>query len=217
MTWDPAVLLDPYNLPYLLTLGAYVFHEMLALRLVLTGAHAGFLFLALTGGHPAGAVWNTLFVGINAWHVGRILWARRRLRFAPEAEALYRTVFASLTRAQFLEVWNQGEDRTGVTGVWLAEGDRASALGLVVEGTLVIAKGGRELNRLGPGRFVAEMGYLTRQPASASVTAPGPVRLRCWDYPVLERIERDQPDLWSLLQGVLGREMAAKIAEQNPR
>lgn len=217
MPWDPAVLLDPYNLPYLLTLGAYIFHEMLALRLVLAGAHTGFLILAVTGSHPAGVVWNLLFLGINAGHAGRLLWARRRLRLPPEAEALYRRVFATLTRRQFLEVWNLGDDRPGVSGVWLAEGERPSALALVVEGEVVIEKGGRELNRLGPGRFAAEMGYLTRQSASATVTAPGPVRLRTWDYPVLERIERGQPELWSLLQGILGREMAAKIAEQNPR
>lgn len=212
-----AVLLDPYNLPYLLTLGAYIFHEMLALRLVLTGAHTGFLVLALTGDHPAGAVWNTLFVAINAGHVARILWSRRSVKFAPEVEALYQRVFTTLGRRRFLGFWNRGRDEASVGPVWLAEGQGPRALGLVVGGTARIEKAGVELNRLGPGRFVAEMGYLNRQPASATVADAGGLVLRCWDYPVLEEIERDEPELWSLLLGVLGREMATKIAEQNPR
>lgn len=217
MTWDPAVLFDPYNLPYLLTLGAYIIHEMLGLRLVLAGAHLGYLVLAVTGGHTAGVFWNVLFLGINLWHAGRLLWSRRRVRFEPAVEALYQGVFSVLTRSEFLQFWNQGEPAGPRSGVWLAEGSPPSALVLVVEGAVTVEKGGAELNRLGPGRFFAEMGYLTRQPASATVRAPEPMTGRTWAYPLLEVLERDHPELWAKLQGVLGREMARKIAEQNPR
>lgn len=214
---DLSVVLDPYNLPYLLTLGAYIIHEMLGLRLVLAGAHLGFLILALTGGHTAGAVWNTLFLSINLWHALRLLWQRRRIAFEAQTEALYQGTFAALSRSEFLAFWNLGTASGPESGTWLEEGAVPQALVLVTAGTVLVEKGHQELNRLQAGRFFAEMGYLTRQPASATVRSLGPVAARTWPYPLLERLEREDPDLWSKLQGVLGREMARKIAEQNPR
>jgi len=217
MPWDTGVWNDPYNLPYLLTLFAYIIHEMLGLRLVLAGAHLGYLVLAVTGGHMAGIFWNVLFLALNLWHAGKLLWARRKIRFEPTVEALYNETFASLNRREFLEFWNQGESVGPQEGVWLAEGHAPTALALVTSGTVLVEKNAAKLNQLGPGRFFAEMGYLTRQPASATIRSAEPVTAKLWAYPLLERVERDNPDLWVKLQGVLGREMARKIAEQNPR
>jgi CRP-like cAMP-binding protein len=190
---------------------------MLGLRLVLAGAHAGFLILAVTGNHPAGVLWNTLFLSINLWHAFGLLWARRSVQFSAGIEALYSSTFRVLPRRDFLEFWNQGQEEGPRTGPWLREGERPDSLFLVVDGTVVVEKDGAELNRLSSGRFFAEMGYLTRQPASASLRSEQPVVVRRWSYALLERWERDRPELWTQLQAVLGREMAWKIAEQNPR
>lgn len=210
-------LLDPYNIPYFLTLGAYVIHEMLGLRLVLAAAHMGFLILAVFDQHAAGILWNILFFSINTWHTSRLLWARRKVRFEPVMEELYQTVFSPLTRSEFRQFWNQGDDEVRTGEVWLAEGTEPLSLGLVVEGLVLVEKGGAELNRLQSGRFFAEMGYLTRHPASATIRSSGAVRCRLWPYAVLELLERDHAEFWSKFQGILGREMAQKIAEQNPR
>lgn len=215
MPWDTSAFTDPYNLPYLLTLGAYVIHEMLGLRSVLAAAHLGYLVLAITGGHQAGVFWNVLFLSINLWHVGRILWARRKITFEAEVEALYQQTFSLLTRLEFRQFWNLGKEAQQ-QGVWLDEGQLPDCLSLVVEGQVLVTKGEGELNRLSPGRFFAEMGYLTRRGASATIQSTQVVRCRQWAYSVLEGIERDHTELWAKLQAILGREMAQKIAEQNP-
>ncbi len=211
------ILADNYSIPYLLTLFAYIIHEMLGLRLILLGAHAGYFYLAITGNHPAGIFWNGIFIIINGYHVIKIILSRRVIHFEPEVEDLYTSVFSSLSRNDFKTFWNLGKEEILENEIVLAEGDAPTALGLIKSGHVLVEKSGALLNRLGPGRFFAEMGFLTRQKASATIRTVEISVFHFWDYEVLDPFFHKFPDIFHGLQGILGREMAQKIAEQNPR
>jgi len=190
---------------------------MLGLRLVLLAAHLGYFVLAFKGPHWTGLFWNAIFLVINGYHIVKILRSRRVIRFEPDVEQLYQQVFKDLGRADFLKFWNLGTAHEVHDSVVLAEGDAQKELCLVFKGSVLVEKGGGLLNTLGPGRFFAEMGYLTRQPASATIRVGDDAVLHAWAYDALDSFTHKYPDIWHSMQGVLGRDMARKIAEQNPR
>lgn len=62
---------------------------------------------------------------------------------------------------------------------------------LILEGEARVESGGKELARIGPGRFFGEMSLLDGEPRMATVTAETPVvtfSLASWDFsPLIER------------------------------
>lgn len=219
MSWNDLVLFlaDPYNIAYLLTLLAYIIHDVLWLRVVLLGAHTGFLVLSLVHHHTPGLIWNPLFIAINAYHIARLAWGRRTIRFSSEMEYHYKMTFALLSRFDMVRFWTMGREETWHKQTVIEEGKPPHLLIFILEGTLAICKGGKILARLGAGRFAAEMGYLTGAPASADIIAEGPMKARVWDYAVLDRIQHKDLDLFSRIQGILGKELARKVLDNNPR
>lgn len=218
MNWNDVLtfLTDPYNIAYLLTLLAYIIHDVLWLRVILLGAHTGFLILALIHAHTTGLIWNPLFIAINAYHIAKLAWARRSIRFSPEIEAHYQNAFSLLSRSDMLRFWNMGTEITWEGQTVLEEGKSPGKLIFILEGQLLIKKDGTTLAELAPGRFAAEMAYLTGSPASADVHAKAKVRAQVWDYAILDRIQHKDLDLFSRLQGVLGKELARKVIDRNP-
>ncbi len=76
------------------------------------------------------------------------------------------------------------EDSAAAGTVLMREGDYATDLIAIEEGTADVLKGGRRLATLGPGDVFGEMGVLTKDQRTASVVATSPMRLlklSMWD------------------------------------
>ena len=56
------------------------------------------------------------------------------------------------------------------------EGDEGDAFYLVVDGGLVISRGGRTVREMGPGSFIGEISLLDGRPRTATATSRGGVR-----------------------------------------
>jgi CRP/FNR family cyclic AMP-dependent transcriptional regulator len=61
--------------------------------------------------------------------------------------------------------------------VLMREGATAQEFFLVLDGSLLVERGGKTLSTLGPGDFVGEIGLVDGGPRSATVTAESPSRL----------------------------------------
>jgi CRP-like cAMP-binding protein len=57
------------------------------------------------------------------------------------------------------------------------EGARGGEFFLVLEGSIRIERGGKEINRLGPGDFLGEIALIDQGPRTATATADGPARV----------------------------------------
>jgi CRP/FNR family transcriptional regulator, cyclic AMP receptor protein len=96
-----------------------------------------------------------------------------------KVELLKRTaLFARCTKAELIEVALSADELAAPEGDKLTEeGRRGREFFVLVEGAVVVERGGRKLAHLGPGDWFGEIAILTFKPRTATVTAISPVRL----------------------------------------
>ena len=83
------------------------------------------------------------------------------------------------------------------------EGDYSYDVLAIEEGTARVDKGGRQINELGPGDVIGEMGVLERSQRSATVTATSPmllVTLTSWD---IRKLMKSAPALVEHLRDIV--------------
>jgi CRP-like cAMP-binding protein len=77
---------------------------------------------------------------------------------------------------------------------------------LILDGEVKVVRGGKTINRLGPGKFFGEMTLIDDQPRSATVVAETPVEsltLSSWEF---KPMVKNNPEMaWKLLVHLTGR------------
>lgn len=198
---------------YLLQLFALLARDVLWLRGILVVAQSVLASYAWLQGpdYLPYVFWNALFVAINLYWVVVLLRERLAVMLPDELRPIYERHFAALAPPEFLRLWREGR-RARVSGVQLVrEGAMPDALYFLLSGEVVVRRGGRELARLAPGNFVAEMSLLTGERTTADAHALGPVEYMAWPAVALRRLRTRNPMLWSKIQSVLGHDLVEKI------
>jgi CRP-like cAMP-binding protein len=211
---DPVLLL---NLGYGLNFLALVVKDVLWLRGMLLPAQVSFLFWGATQNYVWTVVWNVLFVGINTVQIVRIIRERRPIELPAELEDLHRSVFSVMKPREFLLFWETGNLTEVADRPFVREGKYPDALLFLVSGEAKVMKEGTTIARLGRGSFVAELSFLSGEPASADVVAEGAVEYNSWTHQKLRRIEKFNPDLSRKIQGIVGRDISHKIRATSTR
>jgi CRP-like cAMP-binding protein len=198
---------------YLLQLFALLARDVLWLRGILVVAQsvlAAYAFLRGPEFLPY-VYWNALFVLINLYWVARLLRERAAILLPEELRETYERHFAALAPPEFLRLWREGH-RGALTDAQLVREDTVpEALYFLLAGEVTVCSQGRELARLGPGNFVAEMSLLTGERTTADVHALGAIEYMAWSAPILARLRTRDPMLWSKVQSVLGHNLVEKI------
>ena len=199
------------HLGYGLMLLALAVRDILWLRSILVFAQLSLAAYAIMANNMAVAFWNVLFVCINSIQVVRILKERRPVELPADAADLYTEMFSVMSRREFLFFWQRGTINE-VCDTWITrEGERQNELSLILSGTVQVVKNGSAIARLSRGSFIAEMSFLTGEPASADVIAQGRVHCISWQQETLRSLEQANPQLLIKIQGVLGRDLVDKI------
>jgi CRP/FNR family cyclic AMP-dependent transcriptional regulator len=87
-------------------------------------------------------------------------------------------LFARCTKAELIEVAITADEREAPEGARLTEeGRRGREFFVLVNGAVVVRRGGKKLADLGPGDWFGEIAILTYKPRTTTVTATSPVRL----------------------------------------
>jgi CRP/FNR family transcriptional regulator, cyclic AMP receptor protein len=103
-------------------------------------------------------------------------------------------LFARCTKAELIEVAISADEREAGEGDRLTEeGRRGREFFVLVEGAVVVRRGGRKLADLGPGDWFGEIAILTYKPRTATVTATSPVRLLVLSDRAFRRIVETTP------------------------
>lgn len=196
---------------YAVQLCALLARDVLWLRAMLVVAQSVLAYYAWTRGLLPYVFWNLLFVSINLWWVARLLRERAAVTLPDDVRELHQRHFAALTPAEFLRLWREGARGSMTDARLVREGQRPELLYFILAGEVDVVRGGRQVARLGPGNFVAEMSMLTGEATSADAVARGSVDYIAWPAAKLERLQQDNPALWSRLQSVLGHDLVEKL------
>ena len=90
------------------------------------------------------------------------------------------------------------------------EGEVCRYLYFVLSGNIHIQKDGREFN-ISSEKFIGEVSYYLREPASATVTVDDANYVR-WEHDALEKLKKMNPGIRVAVQQILNTDMARKIA-----
>jgi CRP-like cAMP-binding protein len=199
------------HIGYFLMLLALLARDVLWLRLLLVAAQVNLSLYSWFRGIDSIAVWNALFVLINAAWAARILRERRAVMLPPELERIRERHFIALDPRDFLRLWRMGERQTLRDSPLTRQGEAAPALYFLLRGRVTVRQQGREVARLGEGDFVAEMSLLTGAVATADAQTLDEVELMRWPAERLHQLRSRDSALWARIQSVLGHDLVAKI------
>ncbi|GAB4376922.1 MAG: hypothetical protein Kow0042_23810 [Calditrichia bacterium] len=199
------------NVGYALMLVALAVHDILWLRSILIAAQLSLFSYAIAAGNTNVAFWNFLFFCINIWQIIRLLKERQSIELPGELQDLYQNVFSAMRKREFLYFWHMGSIKSVRDVFLIRQGHHQSELSLILQGTVEVIKNGKVIARLSRGSFIAEMSYLTGEPASADVRASEEVQYISWKQEKLRGLNKLNPDLLIKIQNILGRDLADKI------
>jgi CRP-like cAMP-binding protein len=198
---------------YLLQLFALLARDVLWLRGILVAAQSVLAAYAwLRGPEFMPYVWwNVLFVLINLYWVVRLLRERAAVELPEELVPTYEKHFAAMAPPEFLRLWREGRKGSVSDAQLVHEDTMPEALYFLLSGEVAVRRHGRELARLLPGSFVAEMSLLTGERTTADAFAVGTVEYLAWPAATLARLRTRNPMLWNKVQSVLGHDLVEKI------
>lgn len=116
-------------------------------------------------------------------------------------------LFAQLTQRQLGRVRQAMSEYVYPAGkAMVVEGTTGQVLFVIVEGRAKVVRGGRTINRMGPGEVFGEIAVVDGRPRSASVIAETPTTCLLLHRSDLRRLILEEPQIaWNLLVELAGR------------
>ena len=199
------------NLGYILMLLALLVRDILWLRSILMSAQIILFSYGLVSENYSVAFWNILFFAINGFQVSRLIRERRPIELPSEITDIYENIFSSMRRREFLNLWHMGSIDSVENEQFIKKGRKQKKLYLILSGKVRVENKGALITKLGRGSFLAEMSFLTGNPATADVIADGKVRYIFWEQQKLNDLQKINADLFIKLQNILGKDLTEKV------
>lgn len=159
--------------------------------------------------------WCSLFTAINIVQIVMLVMERRPVFLGEEELQIYNRVFRSLTPREFMKLIGFAEHkRAAANQVLLQQGQPVEQLILISKGSGQVQIDGRHVAQVNAGQFVGEMGFLTRDDASATIIASVPSDYYCWPAKKLRNLFEENPQLSVKMQGVFGVDLIGKLRQR---
>ena len=147
----------------------------------------------------------------------KILLERRPKIIPDEIRDLYNGIFKNLTTSEFLYFWNMGTIKSVTDDYFIHSGEKQNNLLLVLSGVASVQVNEIPIANLERGAFIAEISFLTGEPASADVSASGEVIFISWKSERLKNLKQDNSSFWMKLQHALSEDLIKKVKPQAKR
>jgi Popeye-like protein len=157
-------------------------------------------------------VWGLVFTVINLVQIARIYMERRPVVLSADERRLYDLAFRSLRPREFISLVLAGEWRDGVAGERvLTEGQPVDGICIAIAGTLEVRRQGERVGWLEPGQLIGNALALTGMASSIDAAFTEPGRYIRWPLASLRTFMDKRPELRVALQGLVSRDLAAKV------
>mgnify|MGYP001216313375 CR=1 FL=1 len=199
------------HLGFIFTFLALSVRDMLRLRIILAIAQilAG-VYQVMIGRYDV-VIWNAVFTIVNFYHIVRIINERRIVFIPEEIKDIYENIFGDFTTKEFMNFWNLGNYKNSSNSLIIKEGEKQYNLLLILNGDVTVKREDQILNKLGRGKFIAEMSLITNEPATANIYSNKNVRYISWNQDELKHFQVSNKDLWIKLHNILSKDLIQKI------
>ena len=203
------------NLGYALTFIALAIREVLWLRITLTAAQISlFTYHYFYANNTSAAFWTAIFVVVNTFNIIKIILDRRPKLIPDEIRDIYEGIFNNLSTREFLYFWNMGTIKSVTNDFLIHSGEHQNNLLLVLSGNANVEVNGDAIANLNRGAFIAEISFLSGEPASADVRATDELIFISWRSERLKNMQHENPAFWMKLQQALSEDLIKKVKPQ---
>ncbi len=196
-------------------LAALTVRDILWLRSLLVSAQLSLFSYGIISGNIPVAFWNALFFVINTYQVVRLIQQRRPIDLPEDLIDLYENIFPTMRRREFLYFWQMGNIHELKHKKLISKGENQKNLLLILSGEVEVKSTGKLIAKLSRGSFVAEMSFLTGEPATADVFVPEKASYISWNQQKLRSLEQLNPDLLIKIQNILGKDLTSKLKKDS--
>ncbi len=206
-------------LAFVFDLFGFLARDELWLRLLMLAASG--LYLACFSHVAEAPLWDAISTDVilasaNLAMICVVPAERSTLSMSADHAALSRH-FPMLNPGQFRRLYRAGQDqRVDAVTVLTEAGTRPDRLFYVVEGKVLLDKGGAE-TALDVPLFIRELAFLTYLPATATVRIEAGARYLSWPGGDLRRLLARSSELNVALQAEFNRDLVGKVARSLPR
>lgn len=202
------ILLNAY---YIFLTLALMAKEILWLRVIMILAGISIINYGLILGNDTIVIWNAVFLAINIVQVIRIMNERKPINLPDDIKDIYENIFTDVTKKEFFYFWNTGKTVDFMNERICTSGKVQKELYLIIDGSVKVKRNENEIAVLTRGSFVAEMSFLTGEPASADVFTEGKSTLIAWSQEKLKNLKILNPNLYIRLQNILSKDLTKKL------
>ena len=162
--------------------------------------------------------WNFVFIVVNIYHIGVILYEKREVKMDDKNEELYNTLFSEMTPVEYLKISRAAEWITLKPGQRLiTQGMPVPDLYLIYNGTVDVAVDGGWVAELKDGQFVGEMSFLTEKVATASCIVKYESQCLVWKQKEFKNLLKRNPSLYFTIQSVLSAQVSDALVTKNTK
>ena len=162
--------------------------------------------------------WNFVFIVVNVYHIGVILYEKREVKMDDKNEELYNTLFSEMTPVEYLKISRAAEWVTLKPGERLTtQGMPVPDLYLIYNGTVDVAVDGGWVAELKDGQFVGEMSFLTEKVATASCIVKYEAQCLVWKQKEFKNLLKRNPSLYFTIQSVLSAQVSDALVTKNTK
>ncbi len=196
----------------ILYLASYSVRDILWLRVLTVCAMLclGWCYWTCQEYTPLG--WQGVFLAINLFQIGLLIFERRPVRLTEQQQKLHRGPLQALTPRQLQRFTDRAEWSSVAPGQQLiAEDTRLKDLILILSGQAIVRTKGQAIARIGEGNFAGEMSFLTGGNTTAEVVAETTLLVATWpEGYVTDLMQRDQ-SFGNGMRAALGGELVRKL------
>jgi hypothetical protein len=189
------------GLGYSIAATALTFKNRPVLRLMTVISAASVLAITLLSAdhlNRASLVWYLLFLAANILQFLLILWELRPVTLQGEAQTLHDFVFPNLTASAFNNLVRFAQWRDGRPGDILAfQGSRVTEIIVLLNGNAKVERDGQHVATLRAGAIIGEIGSLSGQPFSSTISLAEHSRFLVWKKDALNHFFACHPTIAS--------------------
>ena len=170
---------------------------------------------------PAEPMWlavncNIIFIIVNLYHIGVILYEKRAVKMDDKNEELYQTLFKDMTPVEYLKISRAATWETLKPGQRvITQGMPVPDLYLIYNGTVDVLVDNDNVAQLKDGEFVGEMSFLTEKVATATCKVKHESQCLVWKQREFKELLKRNPSLYFTIQSVLSAQVSDKLVKSH--
>ena len=156
--------------------------------------------------------WNGVFIAVNLYHIGIILYEKRQVKMDDKNEELYSTLFKDMTPVEYLKISRAAQWETLKPNMRIiTQGMPVPDLYLIYNGTVDVLVDNKRITDLRDGEFVGEMSFLTEKTATATCKVKYETQCLVWKQREFKELLKRNPSLYFTIQSVLSAQVSDKL------